>query len=178
MAGPRNLAPGSSGITASSGFSKAGSFGSSLASFSFEDADHALPFAHPSHPKNSSSFASSTAAYSDSEGSKHPHGIHKPYAGPDRYVKTTLTYASSMPYNRKGNKAGASNGSIGSNQSDRPLSFKSMAKGPDGSNRIVLAANDGKTHISSAGTNDRYTNPFFAFSITYRRDNISYTKHQ
>lgn len=29
-------------------------------------------------------------------------------------------------------------------QSERPLSLKSMAKGPEGSNRVVVAANDGK----------------------------------
>lgn len=158
------LAPSSSGITTSSGFSKTGtgSFGSSSlasVSLSYEDADYALPFANgstsaASHLKNSSSFTSSSAiGYSDSEGSKyHPHGIHgRAYAGPDRYVKTVLTYASYMPSNRRGNRSGngGSGAGVGGGQADRPLSFKSMARGPEGSNRVVLAANDGKK-VSSA----------------------------
>lgn len=140
----RNLAAGSSGITSSSSFSKTGSTGSSAPSSSYEDADHALPFANGVHAKNSSSFASSAAVHSDSDSGKHSLPANRPYAGPDRYVKTILTYATNTPANRKGNRGGGSSGSAGISQSDRPLSFKSMAKGPEGSNRVALAANDGK----------------------------------
>lgn len=140
-AAQRNLAAGSSGITSSSSFSK--STVSSAPSSSYEDADHALPFANGAHVKNSSSFASSSAVHSDSDSSKHS-SPNRPYAGPDRYVKTILTYATNAPSNRKGNRGGGSSGSAGSSLNDRPLSFKSMAKGPEGSNRVALAANDGK----------------------------------
>ncbi|KAJ9122571.1 hypothetical protein QFC22_002000 [Naganishia vaughanmartiniae] len=175
-----NLAPGSSGISTSSGFSKTASFGSSSlasnTSFLYQDADYALPFSHAhvqhgsaqhySKAQSFGSFASSTgggggaeAAHSDaSDASKYPWSSYPPYgagvhggrpstntAGPDRYVRTVLTYASYQPAgSRRGNRATAgSGGSIGSVQPDRPLSFKSMAKGPEGSNRVVLAANDG-----------------------------------
>lgn len=95
---------------------------------------------------------------------QHPYGIHSrsyPYAytGPDRYVKTVLTYASHPgTSNRRGNRGGAngngsgsgggaSGGSVGQ-AGDRPLSFKSMARGPEGSNRVVVAANDGTFSLS------------------------------
>lgn len=140
----RNLAAGSSEITSSSGFSKTGSTGSSVPSSSYEDADHALPFANGAHAKNASSFASSAAVHSDADSGKHTLPSNRPYAGPDRYVKTILTYATNPPANRKGNRGGGSSSSSGMSQSDRPLSFKSMAKGPEGSNRVALAANDGE----------------------------------
>lgn len=140
----RNLAAGSSGITSSSGFSKTGSSGPSAPSSSYEDADYALPFAHGTQHKNSSSFASSAAVHSDVDSGKHPLPANRPYTGPDRYVKTILTYATNPPANRKGNRGGGSSGFVGISQSDRPLSFKSMAKGPEGTNRVALAANDGE----------------------------------
>jgi hypothetical protein len=140
----RSLAAGSSGITSSSGYSKTGSFGSSAASSSFEEVDNALPFAHGGHYKNSSSFASSAPTHSDSESGKHPMPSNRPYTGPDRYVKTVLTYSTAPPSNRKGNRGGGNSGSGAMGQADRPLSLKSMAKGPEGSNRVAVAANDGK----------------------------------
>ena len=140
----RSLAAGSSAITSSSGYSKTGSLGSSAPSSSYEEVDHALPFSHGGHYKNSSSFASSAAAHSDSDSGKHPISSNRPYTGPDRYVKTLLTYSTAPPASRRGNRGGGNTGSIAMAQADRPLSLKSMAKGPEGSNRVVVAANDGK----------------------------------